>query len=83
MRYVPICDGLLVDTGGPVSPTCAGTWLLNIDASGIPGAFDISTLDPIACLSAFSSGFVIVGSVLLVGLAVAMVLDAIRGDRRD
>lgn len=78
MRYVPICDGLLVDSGSPLAPTCSGTWRLNIDASGIPGAFDISVLDPASLASAFGAGFLLVGTVLVVAIPARLIVEQIR-----
>lgn len=73
MRYVPICDGELVSSGA-VAPKCSGQWLLNIDASGIPGAFDISLLDPVAVANAIGSGFLLVAPCLLLIVGGRMVL---------
>lgn len=77
MRYVPICDGELASSG-TLGPKCLGQWLLNIDASGIPGAFDISVLDPASLASAFGAGFLLVGTVLIVAIPARLIVDQIR-----
>lgn len=78
MRYVPLCDGVLVDSGSPLAPTCSGTWLLSIDASGIPGAFDIAVLDPVVLGGFFGAGFLAVGTVLVMAIPAIAVLRSIR-----
>jgi len=80
MRYVPLCDGTLTDLGnGTVS--CSGTWLTTIDASPIPGAFDLSLLDPALVMNYFGAGFGIVGACALLGICVGAILHMIRGKR--
>jgi len=78
MRYVPLCDGVINDLGnGTIS--CTGTWLTSIDASSIPGAFDISMLDATVVMNYFGAGFGIVGMCAVLGIAVGIVLDTIKG----
>lgn len=54
-RFIAICDGeLIADSAGF---ECTGEWI-SVDAGGIPGAFDISQLDPVILSEYFAIGFI-------------------------
>lgn len=67
------CDGVLAFTveGAPV---CSGQWLL----SPLPEQFDLSQLDPSIIASAFTAGFVIVGSCWFAGWACKSILSILK-----
>lgn len=76
MPLVAICNGAtsvnLIDS----TSTCTSwEW---VDASGIPGVFDLTTLDPVILANAFGSGFVLFGSVWLMGWSVRVILTFIK-----
>lgn len=67
------CDGLVSFTAEG-APLCSGSWVLQ--QAQLP--FEISQLDPKMLSLAFSSGFVIVGSVVLAGWCARQLLNMIR-----
>jgi hypothetical protein len=75
-RYIPICDGVLTINGQAAE--CVGTWLTNVDASVIPGAFDVGVLDPVLIMNYFGAGFGIVGACAVLGICVGVILRFIR-----
>lgn len=56
------------------APTCSGIWSL----VPVPEPFDVSQLDPATVASAFTAGFVIVGSIWFAGWACKALLSLIR-----
>ena len=75
-RYVPVCDGTLTVNGSSIE--CTGTWLTSVDASSIPGAFDIHALSPSLAAEYFGVGFGLVGTVAVIALGIGIVLKFLR-----
>lgn len=76
-RWIAICDGsITVDGSGLLH--CSGTWI-NIDASSIPGAFDVNLLSPVTALSYFGAGFGVVASVAVTAIGAGILLSFLRG----
>lgn len=75
MATVAICRGTqtFINGGGSV----CDNWEI-LDAGGIPGAFILSDLDPVILAQAFSSGFVLFGTIWLMGWGVRVLLNLIR-----
>jgi len=80
-RYLPVCDGVL-----SLSPLAkqyiqctGGAGWISVDATYLPGQFNLSMVDPFVCSQAFGAGFSCVGVVLLAAKGVQLVLRAIRG----
>ena len=74
---VPICqDGTLQAVGNSIE-CVGGTWLA-YDGSVLPGAFDLASLDPARLAGFFGAGFVLVGTLLVAGIAIKFVLDVLR-----
>lgn len=77
-RFIAICDGeLIADSAGF---ECTGEWI-SVDAGGIPGAFDVSQLDPLIIAECFGSGFMLVTIFLVTCYAFAEVYNFIRGTK--
>ncbi len=76
-RYLPVCDGVITPVASWVQCTGGAGWI-SVDATYLPGQFDLTMLDPAACSAAYAAGFVLVGGVLLVARAVRFLLEAIR-----
>ena len=74
---VPICDGGTLTAAGDAIECIGGSWVV-YDGSALPGAFDLAVLDGGRLAQFFGAGFAIPGSILLLGLSVKFILDAIR-----
>jgi len=76
-RFLPVCDGVLTSQGATLQCTGGAGWI-SVDATYMPGQFDINQLDKGVCASSFASGFIMIASILLVARLVSVVLKAIR-----
>ena len=76
MATIPVCPGNITeDVNGMLLCDSAWTWL---DASVLPVPFDYSQVDPLVIAQMFTSGFVLVGSIWIVGKVVSVILSMIR-----
>lgn len=77
-RYLPVCDGVLSSAGAGQIRCSGGSGWISVDATYLPGQFNISMLDASLCSEYFAVGFISVGGVLLVAKAASLVLGAFR-----
>ncbi len=73
MSTTIVCQGVLDVTVNP--PLCSVPWL-GVD-TGL--GFDVSQLDPVVVVQAFSAGAIMVFPVLAISWGAAMVVNSIRG----
>ena len=75
-RYLPVCNGTLTVNGSSIE--CTGTWLTTVDASSIPGAFDINTLSPSLAAEYFGVGFGLVGTICVIAIGVGVIVKFLK-----
>jgi hypothetical protein len=75
-RYLPVCDGVISISSSFVQCTGGLGWQ-SIDATYLPGQFDISMLDAVVLSQYFAAGFFMCASVLAVCFGVGMILKSI------
>lgn len=79
MDSVLVCQGGLFEVTGVGEVSCTGTWgVVDVTAVTRPEAFTLEAMDPAVLAEAFSAGFVLVGSVLLVSWGCRLLIAAVR-----
>jgi hypothetical protein len=76
MSYIVVCETIPL-IGNNFANSCSSGWQLE-NAVGYPSTFDISMLDPATLANAFGAGFIFVGSLLLLGWSVRVLLTLIK-----
>lgn len=76
-KYLPVCDGIIQSVSNTVSCTGGPGWFF-VDATYLPGQFDISMIDVSLAGQYMATGFFIAAVPLLTGKAVELILRAMK-----
>lgn len=68
-----VCEGVLSVDSGTGTALCDGVWRVG-DLAAIPGAFDVSQLDPAMLGGAFAAGFLLLWGPVLVAWGAGVLL---------